>query len=185
MKGLIALGFAIIILLASGSCAIGVRNDMARAENGIKAQYKQNQNSFAEMTNSIREIAQVPEMAVADLERLTKVAIEGRFGKVGSQALVLFVQEQNPTLTPALYAKLQQVIESGRAKFANEQKMLLDKKNVYQNSLDVFPQTAVASLFGFPKIDLDEYDIVTSIETDEAFATKKAGPMKLRESSDP
>lgn len=181
MKGLIVAGFFLVLILGFGACGVGTRNDLVRQENGIKAQYKQNQNSFAEMTNKIREMAQIPDMYAADLEKVTKAAIEGRYGKDGSKAVFQFIQEHNPTLDSSLYGRIQQAIESSRGKFAEEQRMLLDKKRVYENNLDTFPENMVAGLFGFPRIDLDQFDIVTSQETEDAFKAKKAGPMKLRE----
>ena len=58
--------------------------------------------------------------------------------------------------------------------------MLIDKKNVYQNSIQQFPESLIAGFFGYPRIDLDKYGIVTSTETQTAFETKKADPIKLR-----
>jgi|GEM_PF-6924634 len=43
-----------------------------------------------------------------------------------------------------------------------------------------FPGTLFAMVLGYPKINLDEYDIVTSQATDDAFRTKKSEPIKLR-----
>jgi hypothetical protein len=180
-KALIVVGVMFTMGIAVGGCMIGTRNEMVRQENGLTAQYKQNQNSFAEMTNKVREVAQVPEMYTADLEKVTKAAIAGRYGAGGSKAVFQFIQEQNPQVDPALYTRLEQVIEASRVKFSDEQKLLLDKKRVYLNQLETFPENTVASLFGFPRVDLAQYDIVTSDETERAFETKKAGPLKLRE----
>lgn len=181
MKALIAVAFFLVVALGFGGCMVGTRNDLVRQENGIKAQYKQNQNSFAEMTNKVQEVAQVPEMYAADLQKVAKAAIEGRYGKDGSKAVFQFIQEHNPNVDSALYMKLANVIESSRAQFAQEQRTLLDKKRVYENNLETFPENMVAGLFGFPRIDLDQFDIVTSQQTEDAFRTKKAGPLKLRE----
>jgi hypothetical protein len=180
MKTLIALAFFAFVILGFGTCVVSTRNTMVRHENGIKAQYEQNQNSFSSMTNKVREMSQVPEMYTADLEKLTKTAIEGRYGEGGSKAVMQFIQEHNPTLDPSMYIRIQQAIESSRTQFATEQKTLLDKKMVYQNALDTFPENMVSGMFGFPRIDLDKYGIVINQETEDAFRTKKAEPMRLR-----
>jgi hypothetical protein len=180
MKTVIALVFFGFVILGFGTCVVSTRNTMVRHENGIKAQYEQNQNSFSSMTNKVREMSQVPEMYAADLEKLTKTAIEGRYGEGGSKAVMQFIQEHNPTLDPSMYTRIQQAIESSRTQFATEQKTLLDKKMVYQNTLDTFPENMVSGMFGFPRIDLDKYGIVINQETEDAFRTKKAEPMRLR-----
>lgn len=181
MKALI--GIVAVVLLSTimtVGCALGVNNDCARAENGIKAQYDENQNNYANYFNKLKEMAQVPTIAEKHLEELYKTAISGRYGQDGSKAMFQFIQEQNPNIDPKLYERMQEVIESGRNSFEADQKTLIDKKNVYQNILDQMPGGMVAHMFGFPKIDLTKFGIVTNDETQQAFATKKAGPIQIQ-----
>jgi hypothetical protein len=179
----VALGiFGAFILLAGITVmsVVGTNNDFVKAEQGIVAQYKQNQNNYDNYIKKIAEVAQVPAMYRDDLEKVYKSAITGRYGANGSKATFQWLKEQNPTLDSKLYVKIQQIIESGRVSFESDQKMLLDKKRVYQTNLKVFPNTMIAGTLGFPKIDLTKYDIVTSDETEQAFKTKKSKPIKLR-----
>lgn len=181
LKILLGLGVSgLLIAVLAISSVIGINNNMVAQEAALSAQYKQNQNNYDNMVKKVVEVAQVPEMATADLEKLTKAAISGRYGENGSKAVFQFIQEQNPTVSSELYTKIQQVIEAGRNSFEAEQKVLLDKKRVYETTLNTFPSGTVARILGFPKIDLSKIDIVTSAETEEAFATKKAAPIKLR-----
>jgi len=159
---------------------ISINNSLVTQEAGLTAQYKQNQNNYDNFIKKVVEVAQVPSMMRDDLEKVTKAAIQGRYGEKGSQAVFQFIKEQNPTVSSEVYTKIQQVIDSGRTSFESEQKMLLDKKRVYEVSLNSFPTSFVAKFLGFPKIDLSNIDIVTSDRTDKAFEKKKDEPIQLR-----
>lgn len=178
LLGLLGVGGLFTFLMASAF--ISFNNNAVNQESGIKAQYKQNQNNYDNYIKKLQEVAQIPEMYKNDLKEVYQAAISGRYGADGSKAVFQFLKEQNPNLDSSLYGKVQQIIESGRNSFEADQKTLLDKKRVYEVTLKQFPGTLFASFLGFPKINLDEYDIVTSQATDDAFRTKKSEPIKLR-----
>ena len=83
------------------------------------------------------------------------------------------MSEQNPTIDAAVITKLQSVITAGYKQFQNVQNELLDVKQTYQASLEVFPNNMVASTCGFPRIDIGTFNIVLSEETEKAFETGK------------
>lgn len=180
MKSLIIGAVLAVSGLIAGCSAISYRNDFVSAENDLTAQYKKNQNTYSSYFNTIKEMAQVPEMYAKDLKDVYTSAIQGRYGADGSKQLVLFIKEHNPSLDPTMYGRIQTAITAGRAKFENEQNVLLDKKRVYLNSTQRAPGSMFASVFGFPHIDLDKIDIVTDVNTEKAFDTKLAEPIKLR-----
>jgi hypothetical protein len=79
-----------------------------------------------------------------------------------------------------MYTKIQNEVAAGRTDFETNQKMLLDKKRVYEDTyLNKFPSGFVAKMMGFPKMDLSKMDIVTSEETQKVFETKKSGTIKV------
>lgn len=175
--GILGLGvFVAVIAVASG---IGIFNGALSHEAGIKAQYTQNQNNYDNMFKKIREVAQVPDMYTADLQKVFSQVVQGRKGS--DQELVRVIKEANPSFDAGLYRQLQQVIEESRNSFEADQKMLIDKVRAYEVARVTFPNNIVMGAFGFPRIDLAKYTIVTSDETATAFETKKSAPFQLRE----
>lgn len=180
-KVLLGIVGAVVLFGVIGiTSVIGINNNMVGIEAGIKAQYKQNQNNYDNYIKKVQEVAQVPDMMRDDLEKVYKTAMTARYGENGSKAMFQWLKEQNPNLDPTVYVKIQNIIDAGRTSFEADQKMLLDKKRVYEVELGVFPNNLIASFLGFPKMDLSKFDIVTSGETEEAFKTKKSKPLNLR-----
>lgn len=173
----IILSLIIFVGVVTAFYAIGVRNEFVAIENGVVAQYDQNKNNYDNYVKKILEIAQVPTMYKKGLEDVTRQVIAGRKG--GPNEVFRFIKEHNPNFDSSLYLKVQQEISAGRDKFEEDQKMLIEKKQIYKTRLDTFPSGTVAQMFGFPRVDLEKIGIITSDRTERAFETKKDDAIKL------
>ena len=153
---------------------VSLNNDCVTNEQSVIAQYKENQNNYDNFYKKVKETAHVSEKYAADFKSIYDTMMKGRYGENGSKAIFNWIKENNPTLDSSLYKQVQQVIESGRNDFEINQKMLIDKKRVYELVLQKFPNSLFVKFLGFPKIDMTKFDIVTSEATEQAFETKKA-----------
>jgi uncharacterized protein (UPF0333 family) len=149
-------------------------------EQRLEAVWKNNKVVLSNFNKKVAEVVQVPAMARDDMVKVITAAIEGRYGAGGSKAVFQMITEQNPSVDPVLYLKIQQIIESGRDKFEGNQKELIDIQRSYQTALGSFPKGAVLRILGYPKVDLTKYKIVTDTTTEQAFDTGTSEPIKLR-----
>lgn len=182
MKGaLITLGILFGVAILAVAMLSGNYNRAIFHENGIKAQYEDMENILGNYSLKAQEAAQVPDMAIDGLKQVMLAAMQGRYGNDGSKATFQWIKENYPgSVDPNLYTKIQQIVESGRNEFQRSQTMLIDKKQAYQNDLGVFPGGFVMRMFGFPRIDLDKYKIISSDYAQDAFKTGVQKPIQLK-----
>jgi hypothetical protein len=180
---LIVLAIAALIVTVFIGSAFSYRSRAIRLEQSIVAQYEDNQNAYSRMRTVIAEMAQVPAMYRDDVLRVYDNAMRGRYGADGSRALFQAIQEHNPNVDAGLYTRLQATIESQRTQFAAGQNSLVDKKREYRTFLTESALNGVYNSvfgFGFPRINLNQYGIVTSAETQNTFRTGRDEPINLR-----
>lgn len=171
---------AVLVLVGVGSY-ISNYNYGNEAENQIKAEYKNMENILAQYSLKVKEVAQVPGMMADDLTRVTREALTGRYGADGSKAVFQWIQENYPGQVDAsLYKQIQQVIEAGRDKFENAQTKFIDTKRVYETNLGYFWKGLWLRIAGYPKINLDDYKIISSGHAQKAFETGVDEEIKLR-----
>src|SRR5690606_23071809 len=91
-----------VVLLGLGSYA-SAKTYGAQTEASLRAAQDQSRNVLAQAGQKIQEVAQVPQMYADDVARVTREAIEGRYGPDGSKAAFQWLTEQNPQLDSAVY----------------------------------------------------------------------------------
>jgi hypothetical protein len=111
----------------------------------------------------------------------------GRYGPEGSKALVLLLTEQNPQLSEELRLKVQRTVEAFHDSFQASQTNLIARKQeygkfvtattagIFYNWLGNYPHIKI----GVPAGTQDNFQIVTSVKTQNDFNTHKSEPLNL------
>lgn len=152
-----------------------------RTENQLSAILENNENIYANGTQKVIEIAQVPQMYAEQVSKVTREAIQGRYGQEGSKAVFQMLQEQNPQLDSAMFSKIQVVIEEFRNKFERAQTDMIDVKRSYNTQLGSLWTGFWLKIAGYPKLDLKKFDIVTTNKARETFETKRDSGIQLNQ----
>jgi hypothetical protein len=180
---LITLGIIGIAAIVMVSSYYGAYNYGADAETTIDAEYTNMENILGQYSLKVAEAAQVPGMYKDDLKEVMTSVMSARQGEGGSKAAFQWFKEHDVNIDSAMYTKIQQIIEGGRNKFANTQTKFIDTKRAYEATLKkdlLLSRGWWLAVANYPKIDLDEYAIISSGHAKEAFKTKVDTGMTLR-----
>jgi len=174
--------FIIFGIVIVGSSYIIAYNKGNEYEKRLEALYANNQNVLSTYYQKVQEVAQVPGMMKDDLKDVINSSLQGRYGKDGAKAVFLAIKETYPgTVDSKLYVKIQQVIESGRNDFRNAQTEMIDVKRIYDTDLGSFWTGTMLRLAGYPKVDMNKFKVITTVETKTVFERgTESGPVKLR-----
>jgi len=143
--------------------------------------WENNENVLSTYSQKVMEVAQVPSMMADDVKDIMATALTSRYGSEGSKATMQWIKEQNPSVDAGMYKKIQQVIEAGRDEFKVSQTQLIDVKRNYETALGTFWRGMWMRMAGWPKLDLDDYKIISSTYAQKTFKEgKEDGPIKLR-----
>lgn len=148
-----------------------------RQENGIQAQLKSNKNDMGQHVLTVKEALGVAKVNNAELEKVIRSALEGRYGNdgEGAKAAMLWVTENYPgTYDPSMMKTVQQTIIAGRVDFQAKQDILIDKVRVYKDMTDTLYSGTWLKLVGFPRASFkwEDYEPVVAEGTKEMFETK-------------
>lgn len=167
---LIVLGVLALNLLM----AIGTYNGFIGQEAGIEAASKKMESSLGAGYKKITSQGLAVDKYGTLFKDAIKAGMSGRYGDDGVKGAMLWIKESNPQLDAKIMQALQDAIEVTFNRFEAAQNELIDRVRVYKVSLGVFPDNVVAGIFGFPRIDLDQYkEVISSTEAKEAMQTKE------------
>jgi hypothetical protein len=178
----IGIGFIVTI--------ISWNNGVVAAEQGVLAQWRNNQNEYDSFWKKVQEVAQVPGKYKEDFKDLLVSETSAKYGASGSQATFQWFKDRDINFSSEMYVKVQNVIESGRNDFKRGQTELVDKQRRLTTEVKQFPGSMLASLMNVPapvhgkyapKEDIDgdgkltvlDYPIVTSSKTEAVFESGK------------
>lgn len=181
----IILGGILLVILSVVAVAAGSYISARNYGNAVEAQLdsilKNNQNIYANGTQKVLEVVQVPTMYKDDLKELVTADIQGRYGADGSKATMQWIKERNLTLDVSMYTTIQQVVQGFRDDFAQNQKVMIDVKRSYVTQLGTFWRGFWLNLAGYPKLDLKQFDPIITQRTEDVYKKgKEDGPLKLR-----
>jgi hypothetical protein len=91
-------GLLVLFIFGYGCGCLGYRQDCVKAEAGIEAQYKQNQNNYDNMWKKFKEIAVVPDMYVNAMKDLWAKTMSARYGEGGEQSALPVHSRAEPQL---------------------------------------------------------------------------------------
>lgn len=180
--GLIALG-VIVAFIALIGIAVSIYASYAnlgnRSEQNLIAAQTDAKNVLAQYGQKALESVQVPDMYADKLKEIVIGSLEARYGEGGSAAVTQVLTEANINLDATMFNQLMRIIEAGRNDFQAAQQRQIDIRRQYQTELGNFFSGFMLKLAGYPKVDLKDFDIVSTARADDAYKTKQEATLEL------
>lgn len=165
-----------ILVLILGVAGIAVSSYVSNADYGnrteaqIVSEYSRAQNVLSSAATTVMDVASVNERYASDIKDIVQLSMSGR-ADYGADATVAFLQEQNINLDSDMYRQITLAITSGREDFRRAQNRVVDVKRSYTTQLGSLYSGFWLRMAGYPKIDLDDYDIIIDQSTRDRYAT--------------
>jgi hypothetical protein len=176
------IGSVVVLGLFAMVCVVigtGAYVSCVEQETSIVAQYRHNRNDYDNFFKCVVDAAHVTDKYSCDLKKVLDGVMTDRYGNDGVKATLAWIRAHNPTLDARSCTKIQRIVSVGRRDFEYNQKLLIDKTQIYIIQLNSFPSGTVARLLGFPKIDLSKFNVVAGDATTDMFKTKKVDHLMI------
>ena len=161
----------LVSLLVAGSAYMKYHDVGNTVENRLIAEHQRAQNTMSATATTVMDIANISERYADDVSELVRDTMQGQYGEDGSEAVVQWIQEQNVQLDSSLYRDISLAVRSGRQDFRMAQDRVIDIKRSYEQQLGALWSGFWLTLTGYPKIDLDDYDILLDQTTIDRYET--------------
>lgn len=184
---------ATILVPACGVGMYGVStlNSAVASEEAAKAAWKDMMNVRDAGYQKITSMGGADKLAWEQYQSIFNGAIEGRYGDGGASALLLAIQESNPTPPIELRKQVMAVMEDSANDFKRSQTRMTDQQRAYATFVHQFPASLFTGMMGYPKpvggeyappSDLDgdgfltvlDYPVVVTGHTKQEFKTGEA-----------
>jgi|CXWL01.1.fsa_nt_gi hypothetical protein len=172
-KFLIGLGVVALLGFLAVMYVFSVKRSFVTQEHKIVTLQKKSQNSLSTMTNDLKSKGFVEGRYVKMLEMaLDKLSSARKLN--GALAVVNAIKEDNPEVSDDILKGIMNAIGGHYAKFESDQNATLDAVKILRDQTD--PDNPIlgdiAKYYGFPRINLDDYDkVVMSKAATKAFQT--------------
>jgi hypothetical protein len=167
-KGLVAVVaiVAVLVIIVSGFFGYvnTTRNSGIQKEAGLVAQYQDNQNELSTYLLQFNETLGIADKQSEVLNNILLDAVKGRYdndtslepGTGGSMFSAISEAYPDLTTTTETYAKVQDLVISGRNAYKNKQSKLLDLIRDYNTwrETDIIRSFVVKNILGFPSDNL-------------------------------
>lgn len=166
-------GLFLIGLLFGAVQWFSYSNSAVDAEERIDAQVRSNQVEYNRFSQTALDQMKVAKAYTDALSKVIVDGLQGRYAEEGAKPLVLAVSEAYPNVSPEMFQKISQVIESGRTDFAQEQRQLISMVQGYRAELRKPWSKFWYTNAGYPTINLDDpkYNPIISAATKKSFET--------------
>ena len=160
-KGIVTIAGVVVVALVAVMGIYGylngLRNEGIRREAALVAQYQDNQNELSNYIVSFKESLGIAEQGADKIDQILLDAVKGRYdgamepGTGGEMFSAISEAYPDLTATTESYAKVQDLVVSGRAAYKNKQSLLLDKIRSYETWKESgFIQSSAINALGFP-----------------------------------
>lgn len=175
------LGLCVLVGGIAAMAYIGAANKGNQMENSIDQLRQSSASVLSNLTQTIQEQAQVPEMATDHLKQVIEAQMSGRYGADGSKAVFQFLKEQNLQVDQRMYLNIQAAMSGGRKEFEISQNRLLSTCRAYKDETGNVWSGFWLRLAGYPKANLAVVcRAVTDTKTDAAFESGHQTKISLK-----
>lgn len=184
--GLLAIGFIFGLIWA-----ISLSNSEIRLKNRGNAQQEACAAYFDKVWKILQQQAQVTDQYKDGFKEIYSDLMAGRYSGdskgQGKETFMKWIQESNPTFSPALYEKLMASIEGQREGFFVEQQKLIDIDREHKNMCQTFPNSIIVGKRHEIGYQEDEKGnvirkgivIIKSLKTDDAYKSGQENDIEL------